>query len=226
MKLKLIAIAIALGAVSSAHAQFGLPKIGGGASSEKSAGGDVSVQIDGFNTDAVIINKTVSMALLQLKAAFDKKVDMAAIQKSAESITKATEAKEVAALASPIIKDEATKMKEQLSDAEAKKRIAELSPEMKKIVATALVNVGVASLKMPDMVDKGKGIIQNVSTNPMMAPKLLPVKDGVALFGDTLPKLPSLVSAGLNLLKEAKVDAATPTKDAKLTAATSITFPE
>ena len=46
--------------------------------------------------------------------------------------------------------------------------------------------------------------------------KVIPVKDGLSLYGDVLPKLPTLVTTGFQLMRDVKVEAGNPTVEAKL----------
>jgi hypothetical protein len=56
--------------------------------------------------------------------------------------------------------------------------------------------------------------------------KVLPVKDGLTVFAAALPKMPTLVSTGLKLMRDAKVDPGTPTKDSKLVSNSDVSIPE
>jgi len=76
--------------------------------------------------------------------------------------------------------------------------------------------VGVAALRIPLAINKGKDIVSGVSSNPMNIPKVLPVKDGLSLFAEVLPKLPSLVTTGFQLMRDVKVEAGNPTAESKL----------
>ena len=92
-----------------------------------------------------------------------------------------------------------------LKSAETQEKIKNLSPEMQKKVAASLLAVGIASLKLPKMLEDGQGILQGLSSN-MMAnmSRIGPLKDGLSSLGEAAPKLPPIVSAGFQLMKNAK----------------------
>jgi len=154
--------------------------------------------------------------LLQIVGALGDKTKIADIKAVNESLSKSTETKEIGALSGSIIKSNFAAADEILKSKDAKAKMESLSPEMQKKVAQSIFAVGVAALRMPGAIDKGKSIIQGVSSNPMNISKVLPVKDGLSLFADVLLKLPTLVSTGLQLMRLVKVEVGNPTADAKL----------
>ena len=108
---------------------------------------------------------------------------------------------------------------------ESKAKMENLSPEMQKKVAQSIFAVGVAALQIPGAINRGKNIVSSVGANPMNIVKVLPVKDGLSMYIDVLPKLPTLVTTGMQLMRDVKVEAGNPTADAKL-APESASFPE
>lgn len=225
MKNKIIALFIALGAVSSANAQFGGlgGMLGGGKSS---GGGDVGALADEFNRDASAINDVVSYSLLQIVAALGDKTQIANVKAVADNLSKATDPKEKNSLQGTTVKDTAAVAEVLLKSADAKSKVEKMAPEMQQKVAKSIFAVGVASLRIPALMDKGKKIIEGVGSNPMNISKALPVKDGMAVFAAALPKMPSILTTGLQLMRDVKVDPGNPAADSKLEADKNLIVPE
>lgn len=198
----------------SAHAQFG--GLLGGA--RGGGGGDTGALIDRFNADSALINRAVAHALAQIVVALGTKEQAASVQKVYEESTKKTDAKEVGALQGTIIKTNGAIAQEALSAKDAKEKIEKLSPEIQKKVAESIFAVGVASFKIPGLLDNGKKIIEGIGSNPMMIARLPAIKDGLSLLADAAPKLAPLVSTGLSLMREVKVDPGNPSASAELKA--------
>jgi hypothetical protein len=225
MKNKIIALFIALGAVSSANAQFGGMggMLGGGKSS---GGGDVGVLADEFNRDASAINEVVSYSLLQIVAALGDKTQIANVKAVADNLSKTTDPKEKGSLQGTTVKDTAAVAEGLLKSADAKSKVEKMAPEMQQKVAKSIFAVGVASLRIPALMDKGKKIIEGVGSNPMNISKALPVKDGLAVFAAALPKMPSILTTGLQLMRDVKVDPGNPAADSKLESDKNLMVPE
>lgn len=221
MKSKLVALLMVLGVATSAHAQFG--GLLGGAKS--GGGGDVGAMVEEFNRDATVINEAVSYSLIQIIAAMGTKEQIAAVKVINDNLKKTTDPKEKSSIQGTVLKDKTAEAEELLKDKEAASKIASMTPDLQKKVAQSIFAVGIAALKIPDMVAKGQQIIQGVGANPMNITKVLPVKDGLTVFAAALPKMPTLVSTGLKLMRDAKVDPGTPTKDAKLQSNPDVTIP-
>jgi hypothetical protein len=221
MKSKLVALLMVLGVATSAHAQFG--GLLGGAKS--GGGGDVGVMVEEFNRDATMINEAVSYSLIQIIAALGTKEQIAAVKVINDNLKKTTDPKEKGSIQGTVVKDKTAEAEELLKDKEAASKIASMAPELQKKVAQSIFAVGIAALKIPDMVSKGQQIIQGVGANPMNITKVLPVKDGLTVFAAALPKMPTLVSTGLKLMRDAKVDPGTPTKDSKIQSNPDVTIP-
>jgi hypothetical protein len=220
MKSKLVALLMVLGVATSAHAQFG--GLLGGA---KSSGGDVGAMVQEFNRDAIMINEAVSYSLIQIIAALGTKEQIAAVKVINDNLKKTTDPKEKGSIQGTVVKDKTAEAEELLKDKEAASKIASMAPELQKKVAQSIFSVGIAALKIPDMVSKGQQIVQGVGANPMNITKVLPVKDGLTVFAAALPKMPTLVSTGLKLMRDAKVDPGTPTKDSKIQSNPDVTIP-
>jgi len=213
MKSKLISLLLVMGVATSAHAQFG--GLLGGA--KAGGGGDVGALVEEFNKDANLINQTVSYSLIQIVAALGSKNEIAAVRAINDNLKKSTDPKEKAAIQGTVLKEQTAVAEELLKNKEAAEKIAKMTPELQKKVAQSIFAVGVAALKIPDLVTKGQQIVQSVGANPMNITKVLPVKDGLTVFAAALPKMPTLVSTGLKLMRDAKVDPGNPTKESKTT---------
>jgi hypothetical protein len=224
MKFNLFAVLLALSISFSVNAQFG--GLGGLVGGAKGGGGDAGAQIDSFNADAQLISTAVGFALLQIQAALGSKESGAAALKVAEEHAKATTPGEKDAIMGRQIKESGAATVELLKAGDAKAKMESLSEDMKKKVAQSILAVAVAGLKAPAMINKGKNVIQSVGSNPMMITKLGSVKDGITLLADALPKLAPIVTTGMQLMRDVKVDPGTPTESSKLEANPNITMPD
>lgn len=224
MKREFLTLVLSLGVLGTAHAQFGaLGGMLGG--SKSSGGGDVSALVDEFNRDSGLIQTAVANSLTQIIAALGDKEQIAVVKAKNDSLSKTTDAKEIGSIQGSVIKEQSVVAQQLLDSASAKEKMEKLAPEMQKKVSLSILNVGIAGLKVPSMLDKGKKAMEGVGNNPMMISKIVPIKDGVALFSDTLPKMTQIASVGFKLMKDVKVDAGTPTAGAKMETV-SVSFPE
>jgi hypothetical protein len=223
MKRKFLVLMLSLGVVGSAHAQFGAllggAKGGGG-------GGDVSALVDEFNRDSVLIREAVTYSLIQIVAALGDKQQIAEVRAKNDSLSKTTDPKEAGSLQGQAVTQLSVVVQQLLDSADAKQKMEKLSPEMQKKVGQSILAVGIAGLRIPGMLDKGQRAIEGVGANPMMVTKIVPVKDGVAIFAETLPKLTKIASTGLALMRDVKMEAGTPTADAKLVVDKNVSIPE
>jgi len=210
MKSKLGAFFLMLGLSVSAHAQFGGLLGGGGGG----GGGDISAKVESFNKEAIFLREVVTFSLVQIVGALGDKTQIAAAREQAANLAKTTNTKEAENLQGTVIKSELSNATALLSDSNAKEKMEKLSPELQKKVAQSIFAVGVAALKLPGTLETGKQIMQGVGSNPMNITKALPVKDGLSLFAEVLPKLPTLVSTGLKLMRDVKVDPGNPSATA------------
>lgn len=224
MKNKLVALFLALGVASSANAQFG--GLGGMLGGSKGGGGDVGVMAEEFNRDASAINEVVTYSLIQIVAALGDKQQIAAVKAVNDNLSKATDPKEKGSIQGTAIKEQATIAEELLKSDQAKAKVEKMAPEMQQKVAKSIFAVGVASLRIPVMMDKGRKIIEGVGSNPMNISKALPVKDGMSVFASALPKMPSILSTGLKLMRDVKVDPGNPAADSKMEADKNPSIPE
>jgi len=223
MKSKVLTVMMALVVSTSANAQFG--GLGGLMGGGGGGGGDVGAQVLVFNQEANLISKTVAFALIQIVGALGDKTKIADIKAVNDSLSKSTDTKEIGAISGSVIKSNFAEADQLLKSADAKAKMENLSPEMQKKVAQSIFAVGVASLQIPGAINRGKNIVSSVGANPMNIVKVLPVKDGLSMYIDVLPKLPTLVTTGMQLMRDVKVEAGNPTADAKL-APESASFPE
>lgn len=214
MKSKILAVLLVLGSVTAAHAQFGA--LGGLTGSSKSSGGDVGPMIEEFNKDSSVINQAVSASLFQIVAALGDKQQIAKVKTISESLSKSTDTKEQGSIRGTAIKEQSTVAQELLNSADAKSKMEKLAPEMQQKVAKSIFQVGIAALRIPGLTEKGKKILEGVGSNPMNLGKVGPIKDGLSMFADAGPKLPTIVSTGLKLMRDVKVDPGNPAADSKL----------
>ena len=115
---------------------------------------------------------------------------------------------------------------ELLKSQEAKDKIEKMSPEMQKKVGQSIFAVGVASLQIPVAMLRGKQIVASIGSNPFNITKVLPVKDGLLIFSDVVPKLPAIVTTGYQLMRDVKIEPGNATKESKLVADKEPVFPE
>ena len=218
MKSKFLTVLLALVVSTAANAQLGGlgGLVGGLGGSKGGGGGDVDAQVEAFNNEANLINKTVAFALDLIVAALGDKTDIAGAKAESESLSKSTDTKEIGAKAGTIIKTKSAYAEELLKSKDAKAKMERLSPEMQKKVGQSIFSIGVAALRLPGAINQGKNIVAGVSSNPMNISKVLPVKDGLSMFADVLPKLPTLVSTGFQLMRDVKIEPGNPTATATL----------
>lgn len=234
MKTKLFTLLLAISACTAANAQFGGlggslggslgGLLGGGGSSAASA--DAGSMIDQFNKESDLISGAVSYSLIQIVAALGDKTQIAAVKALNDNLAQATDPKEQGSVRGTVIKEQSAVAQELLKSKEAKAKMEQLSPEMKKKVGQSLMAVGIASLRLPGLVDKGKGIVAGVGANPMHLGKLPSVQTGLSMLGDAMPKLPTIVTTGFKLMRDVKLDPGTPTADAKLEIDNNVKFPD
>tara|TARA_B110000503_G_scaffold118284_1_gene179059 strand:+ start:452 stop:1132 length:681 start_codon:yes stop_codon:yes gene_type:complete len=211
MKTKFVLATLLMATFGVAQA-FGLPKLGGGGGG---GGGDVEGLVKQFNAENEVISALTANSLLFIQAALGDKTEVAAIAEKASSLSKATDPKEKQAIQGTVIKDAGAKVAELMASEKAKERMANLAPELQKKVSKSILNVAIAALKIPEMIDIGKKAIEGVGSNPMMISKIVPIKDGVQLFADVLPKMTDIVKTGFKMLQSVKIDPGSPAKDSK-----------
>jgi hypothetical protein len=221
---KVLSFALLLSVTFSAHAQFGgLGGMLGGNRSGGSAPDNASVEK--FTLDALIINKAVTSALLQVQAALAKKEDMARIKEVVAKYSTTTDTRELGAVMGSVIKSDMASTLDVMKSQEGQARLAKLSPEMQQKVATSILNVAIASLRIKPMMDNGSNMMQSIGSNPMLLTKLPLIKDSLSLMADSAPKLPELISVGFSMLKTVKIDPGNPTAASKIVEA-AVTVPD
>jgi hypothetical protein len=216
MKKILLNLCITFGVISTAHAQFGLPSLGGGGS--KSGGENLGQIVDEFYNKNKIISTGVANSLEQIVGALGDKTDIATEKAKYESYSKTTDPQEKGKQEGTIIKEAGAVAQKLLDSADAKDKMAKLSPEMQKKVVSAILNIANAGLQIPSMLQTGKKGIDSLMANPSAAlslsqEKVNSVKNGVSLFTDALPKIVKVGKTGLDLLKDVKVEAGNPSAD-------------
>ena len=220
MKTKILTLLLAMSACTAANAQFGGlggslgGLLGGGSGSASSA--DTGTMIDQFNKDSDLISGAVSYSLIQIVAALGDKTQITAVKALNDNLANATDPKEQGSIRGTVLKEQSAVAEELLKSKDAKAKMEKLSPEMQKKVSQSLLAVGIASLRLPGLLDKGKGIVTGVGANPMHLGKLPSVQSGLTMLGDAMPKLPTIVSTGFKLMRDVKLDPGTPTADAKI----------
>ena len=216
MKRKFLTLLLTLGFLGSAHAQFG-GMLGGMLGGARGGGGsDVGALVDEFNRDSLLIREAVSRSLMQIVAALGNKEQIAKVKATNDSLSKNTDAKEVGSIQGTFIKDQSAVAQQLMDSADAKEKMEKLAPEIQKKVGQSILNVAIAGLRIPVMLERGKRAIDGVSSNPMMITRILPIKDGVSLFVETLPKMTQIASTGFNLMREVKIDPGSPTASSKI----------
>lgn len=197
---------------TGAQAQFGLPSLGGGSSNSNS--GDIGAQVETFNKDANLFAQAMRASLVQINGAIGSDTQRAAAKAQMENITKGTNTQEEQARAGTYAKDSISETTALFASAEAKQRMDNLTPEIQKLVVDAYVQAIIAGTKIPAAVNSGKKILEGIGSNPMNISKAIPVKDGLSLYADMLPKIPPLLSAMAQFFKDRKVTPPNPAADA------------
>lgn len=175
---------MAAGAViaSPARAQFGglSNMVGGG---KPAAGGaDVGKQVTDFLARSSVLSALSANALAKVNAAFASDEELARKRKEQEDLAKISDAKEKQARAAQIYESESAAAKKLAESADLGERMKKLDDEKKKRVGEGLFNFGIAALQAPDLIKSGQSIMQGVTTNPLEAAKVVPVKDAIPLL--------------------------------------------
>lgn len=221
MKKILLGLCLLAGIATNASAQFGLPSIGG---AKSSGGADVGELVTKFNAQNALISAAVANSLEQIIAALGDKTTIAAEKEKYEAIQKTTDPQEKAKKEGTLIKEAAGEAQKLLDSNDAQEKMKNLSPEMQQKVAKAIVNVAIAGFQVPGMLDTGKKAVEAVGSNPLQIGKVLPIKDGVTLFADALPKMIKIGSSGMKLLQDVKIKADTPSATSTLQASSDSPF--
>lgn len=224
MKAKIVALCLLFGISLGANAQFG--GLGGLLGGGKSSGGADPAAVEKFTVDAILVNKTVSSALLQITAALSDKEKIAAVKESFDKLNATTDPKEQGAIMGTIYKTHLAATTDLLKSEEAKARLKNLSPEMQKKVARALLNVGIAALRFKPMLDNGNSMVQSIGSNPALLAKLPVIKESISLLAEAGAKVPELVSLGFSMMKTVNVDPGNPTAESKFEPITELAVPE
>ena len=224
MKKVLLSLCLLAGVATNASAQFGLPG-GFGGGSKAGAGEDTGALVAKFNAQNYLISATVAQSLEQIIASLADKETIAAEKERYENIQKITDPQEKAKQEGTLIKEAGVEAQKALDSKEAQERMKNLSPEMQKKVAKAILNVGIAALQIPGMLETGKQTIQSVASNPLQVGKVAPVKEGVSLFVEALPKIAKIGTSGFKLLQDVKIKAEAPSATATLQPSNESPFP-
>lgn len=220
MRKVLSVVVISMVSFWSVGAQAQLGGLGGlvGKKSEPNKAGteNLGARADQFAADAAEFRIAVAYSLIQIVGAVGDKNQIALAKQSRDSVKADTNPRENAARVGKVIKDLSAVAATQLDGAAAQQKVKKLTPEMQLKVADALLNLGIASLKLPGLAENGQEILQGLSSNPMAnMSKIGPLRDGLSMLAATAPDLPKIASLSAKLLSTVKVNAPTPTAGTK-----------
>ena len=215
MKLKEIVLTatVALALCTSYNASaFGLGDMMGG-SKDSSKSGDIGKDIETFLKTADDAHALTSKSVKILGDALLTKEDMKANEDALEAANKIQDAKEREAAKAQAEADLNVKLTK--VDYEAKSKELAKSNDQKKTaqIGSSMFNFVLGVLKDKDLATQGSGLVSSASSNPMMAPKLLKVKDVIASISGQIGNMGKIAS-GLQKLSSVIKTTPLPTSSA------------
>lgn len=210
----LLAVAISLGSMASAHAQLG--NLGGMLGGSKSSGGgDVGAQVADFLKRSSVLSALSGNALAKINSAFDSEEALARRRKEQEELEKITDPQEKQARAAKIYESESAAAEKLAKSADLQDRMKNLDETKKKRVGEALFNFGIGALQAPGLLQSGQAIMQGVGSNPMNIVKVVPVKDAIPLLTKIGSDAGSTIATFLKVAKGADISVPQAKADSK-----------
>ena len=206
----ILSVALTVGtlAATPAHAFLGAASslLGGGG-----GGGNVEQDVANFNTtmnNAVNLLNTSGQQLMQALASKEQQAVFEEKMKALSGITDAKEKNakmvEIQADVSALIKQAETNkaVQEELKNADATK---------KQFVMDASFNYALGLLQTVELIATGNNIVQGVMANPMMALKVVPIKDALPLIQPLASGIKESTGSLINMMKAADIKPTLPT---------------
>lgn len=196
MKIKKIilisAVALAFGASFNASA-FGLGALTGGSSGGASSG-NVEKDIESFLQTADEAHALTSKSVKVLGDALLTKEEMKASEDALEAANKIQDDKEREAAKAKVEEELQAKLAKVNYETKAKE-MAKLNDKKKNAqVGASMYNFVLGLLKDKELAGKGSGLVSSASSNPMMATKLIKVKDVVASISGQMSNMGQIAS--------------------------------
>ena len=200
-----LAFGVALMAVTPAYAQFGgLGTLLGGMFS--GGGGDVDSQVKGFLDLSFKIEMTCNKALLAIIAAYAKDEEREKYQARFQELSKVTDPKEAGARFQEIAASSEADAKKLAAESDLEGRTKQLTADKQKQVAKGVGNFLLGALLAKDVVPMGQGILQNLQSNLMALPKVVPVKDALPRLANAIVLAKSTVPQFVKVLRGANIE--------------------
>jgi hypothetical protein len=204
------ALAVAFGASFNAAA-FGLGDLAGGNSGSASSG-NVEKDIESFLKTADEAHALTNKSVKVLGDALLTKEDMQKNEADLEAANKLQDVKEREAAIAKAEEDLQAKLAK-VNYAEKSKEMAKLNDKKKNAqVGASMYNFVLGLLKDKELIGKSSGLISSASSNPMMATKLIKVKDAAASISGQIGNMGKIAS-GLQQLSSTIKSMPMPTTD-------------
>lgn len=197
----LIILSVLFFPASAFALDLGLPKSGGG---EQRGGGDVEQSVAGFVGKSRELADLSLRSLRAINAAFESEEKAADNRARLEAALQTTDPKEKDALTSKLHESESATAEKNLKAADLESKIKSLSAEKQKNMAGAVVNLLIAALTAPKLIDDGQKILSSVS--PTNAMKVIPVKNAIPLLQGFVKNGSGTVAGFAKVLKGANVE--------------------
>jgi hypothetical protein len=190
-------------------------QLGGLLSGRGGGGGDIDSQVKGFLDRSVRIETTVSRALLAITTAYQTDEVRAEKQALFDRVGTTTDPKEHGAVAGDIYKSEAATLSELAQSKDLAEKTKNLTAEKQQQVAKGVVNILLGVLQARDLIPSGQNIMQGLASNPLAAPKVVPVKDALPRLGNSVSLVGKTIPAFVKALQGANIQVPSVTASTK-----------
>lgn len=210
MKIKAMVVALsvasAFAAAVPAHAQLGgLSALGGKSETKSEAKGDLDSQVKSFGEQSNKTYKLTYFSLMAMKAAYASTEEMAKIKEQVAAFKKTTDPKEQQAQVNEALKTNGAKLTELASSKDAEEQTKNLSAEKKKQLLAGVSSFTIAALGAGNLGKTGADIVKSVSSNPMNAGKVMPVKDALPVLSEAVSMSTNVIPALVKVMKGANL---------------------
>jgi hypothetical protein len=216
-----LSIALTVGALAAApaHAFLGSASalMGGGG-----GGGNVEQDVANFNATFSKALGLIDASGQQLVDALATKEQLAEFEAKRKSLESITDPKEKDAKRAQIRADEGAFIKQAESNKALQDDLKKADAAKKQLVTDASFNYVLGLLQTADLIVSGNNIIKGVAANPMMAIKVLPIKDSLPLIQPLASSIKDSTSSLIKTMQAAEIKATFPST-AKGTEAKAVT---
>lgn len=179
-----------------------LPSAGGDKAASKSSG-NVETEVKDFTGKSAELAAIANASLVEINSAFRSEEEIASTKAALAKAEAMTDPKEKGAAMAKLNETESAAAAKNLKSADAEKKVKELSADKQKKMGASLFNFGIAVLKAPDLISKGKSILSAATITE--AAKVLPVKDALPLLGRFVSDGGSTIAGFMKIAKGANI---------------------